>query len=119
MRIVVLLLALSLLVMPALAFAADEGTAGIQPVPPHEFVGKVDKAVDAVYRSAQPLADGLGKVMLAAGGIVALLVLISGLSLLKRVVWAALAVGLGLLLFYNAPLIVAVIKGASAWFAGQ
>ncbi|MBC7323774.1 MAG: hypothetical protein H5T99_00475 [Moorella sp. (in: Bacteria)] len=118
MRVVLLILLLSLLVAPTLAFA-DEGTAGITPVAPHEFVGKVDRAVDAVYKTAQPLADGLGKVMLAAGGIVALLVLVSGLKLLWRVVWAALAVGLGLLLFYNAPLIVAAVKGASAWFAGQ
>lgn len=119
MRVVLLVLLLAMLAMPTLAFAADEGTAGIQPIPPHEFVGKVDKAVDAVYKTAQPLADGLGKVMLAGGGIVALLVLVSGLKLLWRVIWAALAVGLGLLLFYNAPLIVAAIKGASAWFAGQ
>lgn len=120
MRTAVFLALVMVLIAFALpALAADEGTAGIQPVAPHEFVGKVDKAVDAVYKSAQPLADGLGKVMLAAGGIAALLVLVSGLKLLWRVVYAALAVGLGLFLFYNAGLIVAAIKGASAWFAGQ
>jgi hypothetical protein len=101
------------------ALAADEGTAGIPPVAPHEFVGKVEKAVDAAYRSAQPLADGLGKVVLAAAGIVALLVLFSGFKLLFRVIGAAAAVAIGLLLFYNAGLIVSVIKGASEWFARQ
>lgn len=120
MRALVAVMLFAFIVSFALpALAADEGTAGIPPVAPHEFVSKVEKAVDATYKSTQPLADGLGKVVLAAAGIVALLVLVSGFKLLFRVIGATVAVAIGLLLFYNAGLIVSVIKGASEWFARQ
>lgn len=90
--------------------SADD-TAGIRPVSPEEFAGKVNSMVNGMYGAASPVADTLAKLMLAAAGIVALFVLFSGMKLFQKVLGAALCVGFGLLLFYGAPYIVALVKG--------
>jgi len=87
------------------------GTAGIRPVGPDEFAGKISGVIDRAYAVALPLADSLAKVMLFAAGVVALLFLFSGVAVLKRVAGAVIAVGVGLLLLYGAPHIIGLVKG--------
>jgi hypothetical protein len=55
------------------------------------------------------------KLALAAAAVLAFLVVVVGSAVLKRVFGAALAVALGLLLWYCAPYLVALVKGLAEW----
>lgn len=97
------------------AAAADSSTAGIQPVSPEEFAGRVNSIMDKLYTTASPITDTVAKLMLAAAGVGALLVFFSGMKLFHRVVGAVLCIGFGLLLFYGAPYIVGAVKGLAIY----
>lgn len=89
---------------------------GIEPVSPGDFSAKLQKLGDKLYSTASPLVDMTAKLSLAGAALLLLLVLILGAGVLQRVVGACFGVALGLLLFYCAPQIVAVIKYIAAWF---
>jgi len=115
---VFLLLALLALAAGSQCFAAGDapgGTAGIQPVSPEEFAGRVNSIMDKLYTTASPITDTVAKLMLAAAGVGALLVFFSGMKLFHRVVGAVLCIGFGLLLFYGAPYIVGAVKGLAIY----
>ncbi len=128
MRILAVLACLALclaLVSPALADQAQgarqaaqggSGTiGGIKPVSPEEFAGKLEALGEKAYRAASPLTDVAAKLALAAAAVLAFLVVVVGSLVLKRVFGAALAVALGLLLWYCAPYLVALVKGLAEW----
>jgi len=88
---------------------------GIRPVSPEEFANKLEALGEKAYQAASPLTDMAAKLALAAAAVLAFLVVVVGSAVLKRVFGAALAVALGLLLWYCAPYLVAMIKGLAAW----
>lgn len=90
-------------------------TAGIRPVSPEEFTGRVNDMLDKMYVAASPVTDAVAMVMLAAAGIAALFILFSGMKLFQKVVGAVLCAGLGLLLFYGAPYFVGMVKGIAQY----
>jgi hypothetical protein len=87
---------------------------GIKPVSPEEFAGKLEALGQKVYQGASPLTDMVAVLALAAAAVLAFLVVVVGSAVLKRVLGAALAVVLGLLLWYCAPYLVALVKGLAA-----
>jgi len=91
------------------------GTAGIRPVSPEEFTGRVNDMLDKMYVAASPVTNVMAKIMLAVAGITALFVLFSGMKLFQRVVGAVFCIGFGLLLFYGAPYIVGMVKGLAQY----
>ena len=88
---------------------------GIKPVSPEEFAGKLEALGEKAYQAASPLTDMAAKLALAAAAVLAFLVVVVGSAVLKRVLGAALAVVLGLLLWYCAPYLVALVKGLAEW----
>ncbi|MDK2888054.1 MAG: hypothetical protein PWP72_932 [Thermoanaerobacter sp.] len=118
--IILLVAALFVLVSPTTVMADDQqvpaaGSTGIQPVSPDQFAQKVNTMIDGAYKAAGPVTDAVAKIMLAVAGVVALLVLFSGMKLFQRVLGAVLCVGFGLLLFYGAPYVVGLIKGLAQY----
>jgi hypothetical protein len=87
---------------------------GIKPVSPEEFAGKLEALGRKAYQGMSPLTDAAAMLALAAAAALAFLVVAVGSAVLKRVLGAALAVVLGLLLWYCAPYLVALVKGLAA-----
>lgn len=85
--------------------------AGIQPVSPTEFAGKIDSAAKSAYKTAEPVVDTIASLVFSCTGIAAFFVLFAGMALLKRVIASLLTAGFGLLVYYGTPLFVGVIKG--------
>lgn len=93
------------------ALAAETSPAGIQPVSPTEFAGKIDSAAKSAYKTAEPVVDTIASLVFSCTGIAAFFVLFAGMALLKRVIASLLTAGFGLLVYYGTPLIIGVIKG--------
>lgn len=93
------------------ALAAETSPAGIQPVSPTEFAGKIDSAAKSAYKTAEPVVDTIASLVFSCTGIAAFFVLFAGMALLKRVIASLLTAGFGLLVYYGTPLFVGVIKG--------
>lgn len=106
-----LVMALILFTGNGTVFADTAGTAGIEPVSPEEFAGKLSETTENIYKSLLPLVDSAAKVALVVAGVVALFFLFGGVTILKRVLGAIMAVGIALILFHGAPHIIALIKG--------
>lgn len=115
MRILLLLLALFLLVQPALAAETGQG-GGIEPVNVDEVAGKINSLLDNLYDLAKPAVAKLSRLLIAFAGVMALIGIFTGIKILMKAVFAVLAVGLGLFLFDNADTIVGLIYYFSDWF---
>ncbi|MBO8128959.1 MAG: hypothetical protein H0Z39_07140 [Peptococcaceae bacterium] len=101
------------LVLPVWATAAANEAPAVEPVrpvSPEQFTGKIQTLGEKIYEVASPITDTMAKLVLAAAGISALLVLVVGTKILGRVLGAVLAVAFGLVLWYGAPYLVGVIK---------
>ncbi|KUK40838.1 MAG: hypothetical protein XD69_1108 [Clostridia bacterium 62_21] len=88
---------------------------GVRPVSPEEFTGKIQELGDMAYQAASPLVDMVAKFALAVAGVVLALFLVYGVKVVSRAVGAALAVALGLALWYGAPYLVGMVKWVVAW----
>ena len=120
--VALILLILLLVFLRGTVVHADTGdtgqsgvTAGIRPVSPEEFTGRVNSIIDKAYAAASPVADAVAKIMLAAAGVAALFILFSGMKLFQKVLGAVLCAGFGLLLFHGAPYIVGMVKGLAQY----
>ncbi|WP_003545330.1 hypothetical protein [Desulfotomaculum nigrificans] len=87
--------------------------AGIQPVSPTEFAGKIDSVAKSAYKTAEPVVDTIASLIFSCTGIAAFFVLFAGMALFKRVIASLLTAGFGLLVYYGTPLIVGLIKGVA------
>ncbi|MEW6448850.1 MAG: hypothetical protein AB1426_12355 [Bacillota bacterium] len=141
MRAITVLIVLALLLTPCAALAAGEGDAaqvqetqqaaqvqetqqaaqgqgavgGIKPVSPEEFSGKLNRLGDKLYETAGPVTDTVAKIVIALAGVCLILFLAFGAKVVSRAVGAALAVALGLGLWYGAPYLVGMVKWVVAW----
>lgn len=88
---------------------------GIQPVSPERFAGKLTRLAEALYEAATPVTDALAKTVLALAGVVLVFFLVSGFKVASRAIGTIIAVTVGLLLWYGAPYLVAMIKWLAAW----
>ncbi|MGB9845902.1 MAG: hypothetical protein ACPLRH_00160 [Desulfotomaculales bacterium] len=94
----------------------DQGTvAGIPSVSPEKFAGKLTKFADALYNAASPITDALAKTFIAFAGIVVMFFLLSGYRVVIRAIGTVVTIALGLLLWYGAPYVVALLKWLAVW----
>jgi len=90
------------------------GTAGLQPVSPEQLAGKLTRLVDEGVAAASPVLDSTAKLVLAAAGMLLLFFIVSG-RVVSRAIGTVIAVVFGLLLWYAAPYIVALVKWFTIW----
>jgi hypothetical protein len=102
---------------PSAAEQSEEGDApaGVQPVDPGRFVGKVEQLGDWAYTAASPVMDTAVKVVIAAAGVLFFLVIIGGVKMFLRAIAVVATAALGLALWHSAPRLVETIKGLAAW----
>lgn len=87
------------------------GMAGIRPVSSEEFFGKINTMIGEIYKAASPIIDSVAVIMLAVAGVTASFMLFSGASLLIRILGSVFGIGIGFLLYYNAPYVIGLVKG--------
>ncbi len=110
-KLVILFLAImvfaSISTVPAWA-QADTG--GIAPVSAAHFIASLQGLGNRLYNSAAPIIDVVAKLAFAAIGIFLIVAIFLGAKALRWILGTALAMALGILIFYGAPWIVEVIK---------
>ncbi|MGI9951373.1 hypothetical protein V3F56_03340 [Moorellaceae bacterium AZ2] len=90
------------------------GTAGIEPVSPEQLANKLTHLVDEGVSAASPILDSAAKLILALAGVLLLFFIVSG-KVVSRAIGTIIAVAFGLLLWYAAPYIVAMLKWFTLW----